>query len=124
MAKETWIQGRCQEVEAYHRKNNNKNAYLLVKDLTTEKQGKSTTIQGKSGNCRTEDHEILNRWTEYCLDLYLYVTDGIPTVLDSPQIPDEEHHPSLREEVEAAVKVLKMEKLGGVDSKPAELVQE
>ena len=45
MAKETWIQGQCQEVEACLRKNNSKKAYLLVKDLTTEKQGKSTTIQ-------------------------------------------------------------------------------
>ena len=39
MAKETWIQGQCQEVEACLRKNNSKKAYQLVKDLTTEKQG-------------------------------------------------------------------------------------
>ena len=53
MAKETWIQGQCQEVEACLRKNNSKKAYRLVKDLTTEKQGKSTTIQDKSGKCLT-----------------------------------------------------------------------
>ena len=47
MAKETWIQGQCQEVEARLRKNNSKKAYQLVNDLTTEKQGKSTTIQDK-----------------------------------------------------------------------------
>ena len=81
MAKETWIQGQCQEVEARLRKNNSKKEYQLVKDLTTEKQGKSTTIQ-----------------------LYTYKTDGGPIVLVCPQIPDEEHHPILREEVEAAVK--------------------
>ena len=46
-----------------------------------------------------------------------------PLVLDCPQIPDEEHHPILREEVEAAVKALKMGKLAGVDNIPAELVQ-
>ena len=51
MAKETWIQGQCQEVETCLRKNNNKKAYQLVKDLTTEKRGKSTTIQDKSGKC-------------------------------------------------------------------------
>ena len=50
MAKGTWIQGQCQEVEACFRKNNSKKAYKLVKNLTTEKQGKSTTIQDKSGN--------------------------------------------------------------------------
>ena len=51
MAKETWIQGQCQEVEECLRKSNSKKAYQLVKDLTTEKQGKSTTIQDKSGKC-------------------------------------------------------------------------
>ena len=123
MAKETWIQGQCQEVEACLRKNNSKKAYQLVKDLTTEKQGKSTTIQDKTGKCLTEEKEILNRWTEYCSDLYNYETEGDPIVLDCPQIPDEEHHPILREEVEAAVKALKMGKSAGVDNIPAELVQ-
>ena len=54
MAKETWIQGQCQEVEANLRKNNSKKAYQLVKDLTTVNQGKSTTVQ-----CLTEENETL-----------------------------------------------------------------
>ena len=45
MAKEIWIQDQCQEVEACLRKNNNKKAYQIVKDLAKEKQGKFTTIQ-------------------------------------------------------------------------------
>ena len=100
MKMKTGIQSQCQEVEACLRKNNSKKAYQLVKDLTTEKQGKSATIQEKSGKCLTEENEILNRWTEYCSDLYNYETDGDPIVLDCPQIPDEEHHHILREEVE------------------------
>ena len=59
MAKETWIQGQCHEVEACLRKNNSKKTYRVVKDLTTEKQGKSTTIYDKSGKCLTEENEIL-----------------------------------------------------------------
>ena len=123
MAKATWIQGQCQEVEACLRKNNSKKAYQLVGDLITEKQGKSTTIQDKSGKCLTEENEILNKWTEYCSDLYNYETEGNPQVLDCPQIPDKEYHPILREEVEAAVKALKMGKSASVDNIPAELVQ-
>ena len=123
MAKETWIQGQCQEVEACLRKNNSKKTYQLVKGLTTEKQGNTTTTADKSGKCLTEENEILNRWTEYCSDLYNYETDGDPIILDCPQIPDAEHHPILREEVEAAVKALKMGKSAGVDNIPAELVQ-
>ena len=72
MANETWIQGQCQEVEACLRKNNSKKAYQLVKDLTTKKQDKLTTIQDKSGTCLTEENEILNRWTEYCSVLQLW----------------------------------------------------
>ena len=63
MAKEAWIQGECLEVEACLRQNNSKKVYQLVKDLTTEKQSKSTTIQDKPGKCLTEENEILNRWT-------------------------------------------------------------
>ena len=44
MTKETWLQSQRQEVEACLTKNRSKKTYQLVKDLTTEKQGKSTTI--------------------------------------------------------------------------------
>ena len=47
--KETWVQCQCQEVEACLRQINNKKGYQLVKDLTTEKQGKSTAKQEMSG---------------------------------------------------------------------------
>ena len=45
MAKETWVQGQCQEVKACLRKNKSKKAYQLVNDLIKEKQGKTTNIQ-------------------------------------------------------------------------------
>ena len=76
-----------------------------------------------SGKYLTEEHEILNRWTEYCSNLYNYETDGDPTVLEHPQIPDEELHPILREEAEAAVKAPKMERSAVVDNIRTELVQ-
>ena len=46
------------------RKNNSKRAHQFMKDLTTVKQGKATTIQDYSGKCITEEREILNQWTE------------------------------------------------------------
>ena len=67
MAKETRIQGQCQEVKACLGKNNSKKAYQIVKDLTTEKQSKTTTIQNKSEKCLTEKYEILNRSTAQTL---------------------------------------------------------
>ena len=43
-AKENWIGEQCSEIEENLKKNNSKRAYQLVKDLTTVKHGKSTTI--------------------------------------------------------------------------------
>ena len=47
-AKEDWIGEQCSEIEEILRKNNSKRAYQLVKDLTTVKQGKVTTVQNRS----------------------------------------------------------------------------
>ena len=92
-----------------------------MKDLTTVKQGKATTVQDRSGKCLTEDRQILNRWTEYCSELYNYKANGDPSVLNCR---DTEHdHPILHREVEAAVQSLKKRKSAGVDNIQAELVQ-
>ena len=98
-AKENWIGEQCSEIEENLRKNNNKTAYQLVKDLTTVKQGKATTVQDRSGKCLTEERQILNRWTEHCSELYNYKTDGDPSVLNCPQTDTEDDHPILRREV-------------------------
>ena len=94
-----------------------------MKDLTTVKQGKATTVQDHSGKCLTEERHILNRWTEYCSELYNYKTNGDPSVLNCPQTDTEDDHPIFRREVEAAVQSLKKGKSAGVDNIPAELVQ-
>ena len=102
-AKENWIGEQCSEIEENLRKNNSKRAYQLVKDLTSVKQGKATTVQDRSGKCLTEERQILNRWTEYCSELYNYKANGDPSVLNCPQTEEEDDHPILRKEMEAAV---------------------
>ena len=94
-----------------------------MKDLTTVKQGKVTTVQDRSGKCLTEERQILNRWTEYCSELYNYKANGDPLVLNCPQTDTEDDRPILRREVEAAVQSLKKVKSARVDNIPAELVQ-
>ena len=120
-AKENWIGAQCEEIETCLNKNNNKRAYQLVKDLTSEKQGRSSAIQNKSGKCLTEEKEILSRWTEYCSELYNYESCGDNAVLDCSQLL-EDLHTILREEVEIAVASLKKGKSAGVDNIPGELV--
>ena len=86
-------------------------------------EGKATTVQGRSGKCLTEEREILNRWTEFCTELYNHKPNGDQSVLDCPQTDTEDDHLILHKEVEAAVQSLKKGKLAGVDNIPAELVQ-
>ena len=95
----------------------------MVKDLTTVKQGKATTVQAHSGKCLTEERQILNRWTEYCSELYNYKANGDPSILNCPQTDTKDDHLILRKEVEAAVQSLKKGKSAKVDNIPAELVQ-
>ena len=121
-AKEKWVGEQCSEIEEILRKNNSKRAYQLLKDLTTVKQGKATILQDRSGKCLTEERQILNRWTEYCSELYNYKANGDPSVLNCPQTDSEDDHPILCREVDAAIQSLKKGKSAGVDNIPAELV--
>ena len=75
----------------------------MWKNLTTVNQAKATTIQDRSGKCLLEEREIVNRWIEYCSELYNHVENGDPSVLNCPQTDTEDDHPSLRKDVEAAV---------------------
>ena len=54
-AKENWIGEQCSKIEENLRKNNSRRAYQMVKDLTTVKQGKATTVPNPSGKCFTEE---------------------------------------------------------------------
>ncbi len=118
-----WIEEQCQDIEDSMKKNNNKNTYQLVKDLTTTKQWRTTTIQDKHGKCLTEEQDILKKWSEYCSELYNYRTTGDTEVLSVPPATHNDNYPILRKEVEAAVKSLKKGKSAGADNFPGELVQ-
>ena len=122
-AKENCSGEQCREVEENLRKNNSKRAYQLAKDLTTVKQEKTNTVQDRPGKCLTEERQILNRWREYCCELYNYKASVDPSVLNCPQTHTEDDHPILRKEVEAAVQSLKKGKSAEVDNFSAEPVQ-
>ena len=49
-ANEDWVGAKYEEIETCLNKNNSKIAYQLVKDLTSEKQGRSSTIQTGLGD--------------------------------------------------------------------------
>ena len=101
----------CQ-IQTCLNKNNSKTAYQLVKDLSSEKQGRSTTIQDKSGKCLTEEQEILSRWIEYCSEIYNHESYGDEVVLDCNQPTEEEQ-----------LIMVKKQKLDGLAMSPGLLVQ-
>ena len=105
------------------KKNNSKKTDQLVKDLTSTKQGRTTTIQDKDGKCLTEEQDILKRWSEYCSELCDYRATGDTKELNVPPATDNDNYPILRKEVEAAMKSLKNVKSAGAVNIPAELVQ-
>ena len=91
--------------------------------MTTVKQGKAATIQDCSGKRLTEERQILNRWPEYCSELYNHKASGALSVLNCSQTDTEDNHPIPSREVEAVVQSLKQGKSAVVDNIPAELVQ-
>ena len=68
--------------------------------------------------------EALNRWTQYCSELYNHKTSGNPSVVNCPQTDEEDDHPIHRKEVAAAVQSLKKGKSAAVDYVPAELAKQ
>ena len=60
-AMEDWIGVQCEVIETYLNKINNNGADQLVKDLTSEKQDRLSTIQDKSGKRLPEEQENLSR---------------------------------------------------------------
>ena len=56
-AKENLTGEQCSEIYESLSKSNSKEAYHLVNDLTTVKQGKGTTVQNSSAKCLTEKND-------------------------------------------------------------------
>ena len=69
-------------------------------------------------------NKILQRWTEYCSELYNYELNGDDSVLEVQESKnDDSENLILKSEVEEAIKMLKKGKSPGVDNIPGELIQ-
>ena len=123
-AKEKWVQEQCEDIESNLTRNNSKKAYETIKTLTKAKLNKVNTIKDKDGETIMEKTKILERWTEYCTELYNYELKGDASVLLTPTSQnDDSDNFILKSEIEEAVKMLKKGKSPGVDNIPGELIQ-
>ena len=55
---------------------------------------------------------MLNRWTEYCTELYNHKANRDPSVLGCPQTDTEDDQPILRKEVEACSTIIEEREVG------------
>ena len=63
---------QCEKSKTCLNKSHSNRAYQLVKDLTSEQQGRSSTGKDRSWKCLMEEQEILSRLTEYYSELCNY----------------------------------------------------
>ena len=72
-AKDNWIQIQCISIDddmIYERYN--KRAYNTLNILTKSTRRTTSIIEDSNVKPLSEDSSILNRWTEYCNNLYNY----------------------------------------------------
>ncbi|GFR70433.1 endonuclease-reverse transcriptase [Elysia marginata] len=71
-AKEKWIDDQCVPIEKGMSSGKSKQAFSTLKMLTKTLQPKVNLIEDKDGRLLTDDEDIMQRWSEYCSDLYNY----------------------------------------------------
>ena len=68
-----------------------------------------------------DDTEIINRWSEYCKDLYNYQITPDRNLLNNRKSYSEIIPPIIKSEVEQAIRSIQKGKAAGVDNIPGEL---
>ncbi|XP_069982173.1 craniofacial development protein 2-like [Penaeus vannamei] len=120
-AKEMWINEQYKEIEQSIKLNNSKKAFNIVKALTQKWRPKTKVIEDKDGNLLTNIDDILTRWKEYCEELYNHEVQKDPEILtrltkEVTQHQCVEEPPILKDEIIAAIKILKNSKSPGTDN--------
>ena len=119
-AKEKWINDKCDFINTNMECNNTAAAYQTVRELTKKKGARTTVIEDKNGSLLTEQKAVLNRWSEYCEELYNYQLTADQDLLDklrsATNTDGEGDPPILLSEVEEAINSLREGKSPGIDS--------
>ena len=123
-AREQWITKQCEDIEKGMARGNSKQAYDTLRKLTKTHQVRSTAIEDNSGELLTESSAVLNRWTEYCQELYNFPIQPDTALLDrNAAARSLSPLPVMKEEVEEAIRSLPPGKSPGADNVPAELLK-
>ena len=126
-AKEDWIQTQCKSIDDdIKHGRHNKRAYETLKILTKTTPRSTSIIEDRNGVPLADDTLKLNRWTEYCKELYNYPINPDPNVLAHNGNHNTDTYYELlilESEVVNAIKKLKEGKSPGIDNIPNELIK-
>ncbi|GFR93520.1 retrovirus-related Pol polyprotein LINE-1 [Elysia marginata] len=122
-AKEKWIDDQCVAIEQGMSSGRSKQVFSTLKMLTKTCQPKVNLIKDKDGRLLTDDEDIMQRWSEYCSDLYNCEIQPDLSIFSATRDPPEtdDSPPIQKSEVEAAVKRLKLGKAPGDGSSTVEV---
>ena len=126
-AKEDWIQTQFKSIDDDMKHGrHNKRAYETLKMLTKTTPRSISIIEDRNRVPLAEDTLKLNRWTEYCKELYNYPINPDPSILahnGNHNTDTDDELPILESEVFNAIKTLKEGKSPGIDNIPSELIK-
>ena len=125
--KDNWIQTQCKLIDedmkygrfskrAHETLRNSNNSYK-----TAHRQ--SSIIEDKQGKPLEEEQAIVNRWTEYCQELYNHPLNPDINILQRNNLDQDDDLPILKDEVINAIKSLKDGKSPGNDNISSELLK-
>ena len=100
-----------------------KRAYETLRTLTKTAHRQSSTIEDKQGKPLSEEKAIVNRWTEYCQELYNHPINPDINVLQRNSMDQDDDLPILKYEVINAIKSVKDGKSPGNDNISSELLK-
>ena len=89
------INNECRDIDNSRVSNISNKAYSIISALTEKKSKTTDTILNKNGKVLSEDTHNIKRRTDYCQELYNYVSKGDIHVL---QTIDEQHEEEERDD--------------------------
>ncbi|XP_069979408.1 uncharacterized protein [Penaeus vannamei] len=117
-AKEIWLNGECEEMEASMSRNSNE-LYDKVKKLSGKKgNSRSGCIRSEDGVMLTESQDICNRWVRYIKELFDDTRNDPPTIeaeIEAPEIS--------RDEIRSGMKKMRKGKVVGPDEVSVEMLE-
>jgi len=110
----------CVQLEADAKRGNSHGLFQTVRNTTGRFQPRLLIIKDKQGNTLSEQDLVVNRWKEYCTELYSETSSTTQQPIKEFHVSDREP-PLIKSEISTAIKKLNNRKSPGADGIPAEL---